>query len=273
MVWFPTAKINLGLYVLRKRDDGYHDISTCFYPVSLKDILEIIPADHFSFQSSGLPIPGNKKDNLCIKAYTLLKKDYNLPPVTIHLHKLIPMGAGLGGGSSDAAFTLKGLNELFNLDLKLEDLQPYAQQLGSDCSFFLYNQPMMASGRGDKLQPLDLSISGFKIVIIYPELHVNTASAYTSLKPFDDRISLEKVLRQDISTWRRDLVNDFERRIFQLYPQIRSIKEKLYYAGAVYSSMTGSGSAVYGLFRKIPDDLKNAFPAYAVLVDDGKSNT
>lgn len=266
MVWFPTAKINLGLYVLRKRPDGFHDISTCFYPVNWNDILEIIPAGEFSFTSSGLPIPGDKEDNLCIKAYNLLQIDYNLPPVNIHLHKIIPMGAGLGGGSSDAAFTLKGLNELFELELKIEDLQFYAQQLGSDCSFFLYNQPMIASGRGDELKALDLSISGFKLVIVYPEIHVNTASTYASLKPLDDRVALEKILQQDIGTWKEHLFNDFEKNVFELYPQIRTIKEKLYNAGAVYSSMSGSGSAVYGFFKVIPDDLKNAFSEYSVFV-------
>jgi 4-diphosphocytidyl-2-C-methyl-D-erythritol kinase len=266
MVWFPTAKINLGLHVLRKRADGFHDISTCFYPVNWKDILEIIPAGEFSFKSSGLTIPGDKKDNLCIKAYNLLKKEHNLPPVKIHLHKIIPMGAGLGGGSSDAVFTLKGLNELFKLELKIEDLQPYAQQLGSDCPFFLYDQPMMASGRGDELQALDLSISGFKLIIVYPEINVNTASAYTGIKPSDDRVALEKVLKQEIDTWKNDLFNDFEKSVFQLHPQIQTIKEKLYNAGAVYSSMSGSGSAVYGLFKVIPDDLRNAFPACSVFV-------
>lgn len=268
MVWFPNAKINLGLYVLRKRADGFHDISTCFYPVNWTDILEIIPADNFSFTSSGLTIPGDSKDNLCIKAYNLLKKDYQLPPVSIHLHKIIPMGAGLGGGSSDAAFILKGLNELFELELKIGDLQFYAQQLGSDCSFFLYDQPMIASGRGDELQALDLSISEFRIVIIYPQIHINSASAYSSLNPLDARVTLKNVLQQDVFTWKHSLFNDFEKTIFQLYPQIHSLKEKLYDAGAVYSSMSGSGSAVYGLFKKIPDDLKNAFPACSVFIDD-----
>lgn len=268
MIWFPTAKVNLGLYVLSKRDDGFHNISTCFYPVGWQDILEIIPANKFSFTSSGITIPGNENDNLCIKAYNLLKQDYDLPAVTIHLHKIIPMGAGLGGGSSDAAFTLTGLNELFKLGLKTADLHHYTKQLGSDCSFFLYNKPMIASGKGDELQAIDFSLSENKIVVIYPEIHVNTAAAYADLQPNDDRVALEKILKQDAALWKHDLNNDFENTIFQSYPAIKAIKDTLYDEGAIYASMSGSGSAVYGIFQQVPDHLEKTFPGYSVYVEE-----
>ena len=266
MVWFPHAKINLGLHVLRKRADGFHDIETCFYPIAWTDILEIIPSEEFKFTSSGLPIPGD--DNLCSRAYHLLKGDFDLPLVQIHLHKLIPIGAGLGGGSSDAAFTLKGLNELFQLQIPKDKLHAYAAQLGSDCAFFLYDTPMMAGGKGDDLKVVNgLDLSGYKLVVIYPELHVPTASAYQSLTPNEDRENLKSIILSKSQEWKDKLANDFEETIFVQHPVIRQVKDQLYKLGAVYASMSGSGSSVYGLFKENrEEDIEQVFSNYTIFL-------
>jgi 4-diphosphocytidyl-2-C-methyl-D-erythritol kinase len=246
VVAFPPCKINLGLNVVRKRDDGYHDIETCSYPVPWTDILEIIPSDKFEFTTSGNPIPGD--GNLCVRAYQLLKT----PPVKIHLHKIIPAGAGLGGGSSDAAWTLRLLNEIFDLKLSKEQLQQHAATLGSDCPFFIDDGPMIGKGRGEVLTKTNLSLSGKFIVIIKPAVHVSTAEAYSGIAPGERNTDWENV-RLD------DLKNDFETTIFKKYPLIRSIKEKLYNAGSIYASMSGSGSAVYGIFSE-KVDYEKIFP-------------
>ena len=249
MVVFPHCKINLGLHVISKREDGYHTIETCFYPVPWRDILEIIPAKEFSFTSSGAIIPGKEEDNLCIKAYHLLKTQFNLDPVKIHLHKVIPSGAGLGGGSSDAAFALRLLNSVFDLKLNGQQLRGYASQLGSDCSFFIEDKPMLGSGRGEQLVDLSLSLKGLYLVIVKPDIHVSTAEAYAGVKPQVAHQTLAKVLSQPVGEWKHLLFNDFEKSVFAKYPAIEIIKNELYNQGAIYASMSGSGSAVFGIFR------------------------
>lgn len=252
MINFPNAKINLGLYITSKRKDGYHNLETCMVSVPLYDALEMIPAKKMIFECTGLPIPGNSKDNLILKAYQLLKKDFNdLPPVHIHLHKNIPMGAGLGGGSADAAFALNLMNQLF--DLYLEDwfLEEYAAKLGSDCAFFIQNTAKIATGRGEILEPIDLALNGKHVLIINPNIHIGTKEAYAGVTPKAAPIDLREVLA-DRQRWKNELVNDFEASIFPKYPEIGDIKNQLYDMGAFYAAMSGSGSTVFGLFDKKP---------------------
>lgn len=264
MISFPNAKINLGLNILSKRPDGYHNLSSCFYPINWKDILEIIPAKKLKFTSSGVKIPGNITDNLCLKAYNLLYEDFQIPPVHIHLHKIIPIGAGLGGGSSDASFTLKMLSEIFNLSLSIGQLEKYASQLGSDCPFFINNKPTLVSGTGNQFKTTTLNLSGKFIVLIYPEIHISTKEAYSGITPSIPEQSINHILNGAIDNWQFQLKNDFENSVIAHYPEIISIKEKLLDNGAIYSSMTGSGSAVFGIFKKNIDSslLNNLVTSY-----------
>lgn len=251
MIQFPNAKINLGLQLVEKRPDGFHNLVSCFYPVGWSDALEILPAqDEVSFTLSGLPVPGEPRQNLCWKAYELLKKEHQLPPIQMHLHKVIPMGAGLGGGSADAAFTLKILNSAFELGLSDEALQNYARQLGSDCAFFIKNQPVLAVEKGDVFEELNLNLKGWHIVLVYPNLGISTAEAYAGVVPRTPEKDLKALLSQDVSTWKDEVVNDFELSLFPKYPILRELKEQLYQMGAVYASMSGSGSTVFGLFSR-----------------------
>lgn len=261
MVSFPPCKINLGLKVLRKRPDGYHDIETCFYPVPWTDILEVIIADKFEFTSTGLTIAGKEEDNLCVKAYRLLQNDFQLKPVKIHLHKIVPMGAGLGGGSSDAAFTLTTLNELYQLNLSLQQLTQYAAQLGSDCAFFLQPRPMIGTGRGEVLSSLEVDLKNYHLVIVKPPIHVSTAEAYRGVMLDEHGASIATILQQPLQKWKETLINHFEKSVFENHPEIKAIKEKLYAQGAVYASMSGSGSSVFGIFEK-PVDLQKEFATY-----------
>ena len=250
MVLFPNCKINIGLNVIRKRADGYHDLETVFYPVALKDAIEVIRSSEFNFQLSGLPVIGTADNNLCVKAYNHLKQDFPaLPPVSIHLHKTIPMGAGLGGGSADGAFMLKLLNKKFQLNLSEKKLISYALELGSDCPFFIINKPCFATGRGENLSPVQLDLSGYKLVLVNPGIHVSTKEAFSKLSPAIPAKSIGKIIQQPIESWKDELKNDFEETVFQLYPAIQNIKEELYAKGAIYASMTGSGSTVYGIFK------------------------
>lgn len=259
MVSFPPCKINLGLQVIEKRPDGYHNLETCFYPVPWTDILEIVPAKQFSFQVSGDVIPGNVNDNLCVKAYHLLATGYDLPPVAIHLHKIIPTGAGLGGGSSDAAHTLRVLNKLFELNVDQETLAALAAQLGSDCAFFIQDKPMIGTGRGEILKVATVSLANRYLVIVKPAIHVSTAEAYAGIRPRMPVKSLETILNdQGVHHWREELRNDFEQSVFARYPAIGSIKDRLYQLGAIYASMSGSGAAVFGVFEK-EIDLREQF--------------
>jgi 4-diphosphocytidyl-2-C-methyl-D-erythritol kinase len=264
MVSFPHCKINLGLNVVSKRADGYHDIETCFYPVPWTDILEIIPSDKLHFQASGNAIPGKEEDNLCLKAYRLLETDFKIPPVQIHLHKVIPTGAGLGGGSSDGAFTLRILNQIFSLKLSAERLKKYASRLGSDCAFFIENEPMFATGRGEILTESSVSLTGKFLVVVKPDVHISTAEAYGGVKPEVSSEKLKTVLENSpLHEWKHALKNDFESSVFTKLPVISNIKNKLYDHGAMYSSMTGSGSAVYGIFNA-QEEVASQFPGLTV---------
>lgn len=261
MVSFPNCKINLGLNIIRKRDDGFHDLETLFYPVAVTDALEVITTNEFEglrFTSSGIEVSG---ENLCIKAYELITKNRNgLPGVQMHLHKSIPLGAGLGGGSADAAFALKLLNEKLSLNLSAEQLHEYALHLGSDCPFFLINKPSLATGRGEILKPVEINLSTYQLIIVNPGIHINTAWAFSQIRPAVPKKSITAIVQQPIETWKEELKNDFEEAVFAKHPEIKSIKEKLYDAGALYSAMSGSGSSVYGIFKK--DSLyKPDFPA------------
>ncbi len=263
MISFPNAKINIGLNIINKRPDGFHDIETIFYPIGLSDILEInISKDKINFENTGLTIENEKFDsNLCYKAYQKLNNDFSLEPINVHLHKIIPFGAGLGGGSSDASFTLKAVDSIMNLTLDDNTLIKYAERIGSDCPFFIINKPTFASEKGNILKPIDLSLRGCFLVIVYPGIHVNTAKAYSKISPKKPEISLSELIKQPVEKWKETIKNDFEDSIFNDHPEIERIKSKFYNLGAIYSSMSGSGSAVFGIFNcKI--DIKNSFNKY-----------
>jgi 4-diphosphocytidyl-2-C-methyl-D-erythritol kinase len=253
MIVFPNAKINIGLNIIARRPDGYHDLETVFYPVKINDVLEVVEADKLSFESSGLDIPGRLEDNLCIKGYHLLKKDHDLPPVKIHLHKNIPIGAGLGGGSADAAFFIKLMNDKFGLGLSLESMEDYARVLGADCAFFIRSKPVFAFEKGDELEPINLDLSAYKIVLVMPDEHVSTAEAYRGVKPASVSESLYDLIKTPLAAWRGHIKNDFENHIFRDHPVIRGVKAELYEYGALYASMSGSGASVFGIFENAPN--------------------
>lgn len=258
MIQFPNAKINLGLHITRKRNDGFHDIVTCMVPVPLCDALEMIPAQKTLFDTSGIPVPGKDTDNLILKALKLLRRDFNdLSHLHIHLHKSIPMGAGLGGGSADAAFALVMMNRLF--DLYLEDwmLEDYAAQLGSDCPFFIQNTPKIATGRGEVLEDVEINLKGYHLLLINPGIHIGTKEAYAGITPKNPEFDLRDTLANK-NLWKARLTNDFEAGVFAHYPEIAGIKAKLYQQGAFYAAMSGSGSTVFGLFEDAP--LTNDWP-------------
>lgn len=251
MIIFPNSKINIGLDILKKREDGFHEISSCFYPIQWTDILEIIPeTTSTAFQSSGIPIPSDGKDNICLRAYQLLSKYFRLPPIGIHLHKIVPIGAGLGGGSADAAFMLHLMNIRFNLELSTEDLEDFARKLGSDCAFFIQNKPLYCFEKGDRFESIPLSLKGKSILLVYPALHISTQEAYSRVKPQAPEMELKESIKKPIEEWKYLIKNDFEFSLFPIYPQLKEIKEQLYQAGALYASMTGSGSCLYGIFEK-----------------------
>jgi 4-diphosphocytidyl-2-C-methyl-D-erythritol kinase len=253
MILFPNCKINLGLHIVQKRKDGYHDLETIFYPIPLTDALEIIQhtEDAIDLQVSGLAIDTPPEQNICYKAYQVLKKDFpQLPPVRIHLHKTIPSGAGLGGGSADGAFTLLLLNKKFRLGLSEVELLKYALQLGSDCPFFIINQPCFATGRGEKMEPVDLNLSAYQIVLVNPGINVSTPWAFSKIKPLSGRPSIKQLIQQPVSEWKTSLKNDFEAPVFEAWPELQSIREQLYAKGALYAAMTGSGSTLFGIFER-----------------------
>jgi 4-diphosphocytidyl-2-C-methyl-D-erythritol kinase len=263
MLCFPNAKINIGLHIVERRPDGFHNLETIFCPIALSDILEILvnakPSGNKAVLSvTGMEISGEPESNLCVKAYRLLDADFDLPPVNIHLHKIIPMGAGMGGGSSDGAFTITLLNQLFELGLSHEQMEAYAARLGSDCAFFVRNKPAFGTGKGNILKNIPLNLLGYYMVVVKPAIFVGTAEAYSAIHPAKPAESVEKLIRLPMEQWRNTITNDFEAGIFSLHPTIREIKETLYGHGAVYASMSGSGSAVYGIF-KTEVMLKNIF--------------
>ena len=271
---YPPAKINIGLSVTGKRPDGFHNIETVFYPVPLCDTLHVEKitgadiAGKPDFRCDGFELPCNGiSENLCCKAYNLLNTDYDLPPAGIRLHKAIPVGAGLGGGSSDAAYTLLALNDLFQLRIPDEELSQYASRLGSDCAFFLHGAPAFGAGKGDVLEPIALSLAGYCIVLVKPPVFVSTADAYQGVTPRDALYHLPEALQAPVSEWRNTVFNDFEESVFKRFPEISRIKERLYCEGAVYAAMSGSGSCVYGIFEEKPDDVAKLFPGCFVWND------
>lgn len=267
MILFPNAKINLGLQVTAKRPDGYHDIASIFYPLPVTDVLEGLPAREFSFQVSGLGMDIAPEQNLCYKAWTLLEKDFDLPPVALYLHKLIPMGAGLGGGSADGAFTLLLLQELFKLDITQEKLIEYALKLGSDCPFFILNRSLIAKGRGELMTPVELpQLKDKHFILVNPGIHIPTAWAFGQIKPAAPSVTMETIAGLPIADWKELLINDFEAPVFAGYPQLATIRDTLYACGAAYASMTGTGSTVYGIFDALPDHPAKFFdPGYRVI--------
>lgn len=257
MVIFPGSKINIGLNITAKRSDGYHDLESIFFPIPLSDILEINKSDHFSIEISGLPIQGNSTDNLVVKAYQLMVDHYQISPVKIHLHKIVPMGAGLGGGSADGAATLVSLNNLFELNVSNAKLEVLAQSLGSDCPFFIENQPAYVQGTGDILTALPLNLDTYWIQLIHPGIHISTALAFSQITPKALSHSLTEWSKAPLSAWKDRFTNDFEKGIFSQFDEIRRIKERMYENGALYASMTGTGSSVYGIYSSKPISICN----------------
>ena len=257
MICFPNAKINLGLNITEKRADGFHNIETVFYPIGWNDALEVLEnktsSSEFNLHLSGIPISGNLEDNLLYKAYQLIKKEVSVPFVDVYLHKTIPMGAGLGGGSADAAFFINLVNEQFALQLSEEKRLSIARQLGSDCAFFLKNKPVFAYEKGDMFKEISLNLSNYYVAVIYPNVHSNTKEAYSLVKPAIPQKTILEILKQPISTWKEELHNGFETSIFSKHPVVEETKQTLYKQGALYACMSGSGSAVFGIFNQIPD--------------------
>lgn len=251
MVVFSDCKINIGLKIVSKRKDGFHNLETVFFPLPLFDVLELIDADETQITALGLPIPGNQQDNIVLKAYHLLKKDFSkITPVHFYLLKNIPVGAGLGAGSANGAFALSSLNKKFNLGLTENELIQYALQLGSDCPFFIINGPCYAAGRGEILEPLKIDLSAYKIVVVNPGIHISTPWAFAQIKPEAPTLSLKELIQLPVSLWNNSIGNDFEKTVFKAYPPIEKIKNELYKAGAEFALMSGSGSTVFGLFHK-----------------------
>lgn len=255
MLTFPNAKLNLGLHVIAKRPDGYHELETSFVPLPWADALEVLPAPDAApattLALTGRPVPGAPATNLCLRAYELLKADFpTLPAAQLHLHKVVPIGAGLGGGSADAAFALRSFNDVFNLQLAPAQLAAYARRLGADCAFFLENTPVLATGKGDDLAPLPLDLHGTPCVVVWPGVAIGTAEAYRRVRPQAPQHRLRQVLAEPLATWRGRVVNDFEQALAPAYPVLAEVKQQLYAAGAAFASLSGSGSAVFGLWER-----------------------
>jgi|WetSurMetagenome_2_1015567.scaffolds.fasta_scaffold42509_2 4-diphosphocytidyl-2-C-methyl-D-erythritol kinase len=265
MLFCPNSKINIGLNIVSKRSDGFHNIETVFCPIGLSDVLEFVevrdrPVGSFTLNMTGIPVSGSVEDNLCIKAYRLLARDFSLPAIDIHLHKIVPMGAGLGGGSSDAAFMLRKLNERFTLGLSVSELCRYASQLGSDCAFFILNKPLFAYERGNVFRELAGFPEDMEILVVHPGIHVSTAEAYAGVVPHKPEEPLQELIGLSPDRWKGKIINDFEESVFKKHPDIQSIKNQLYKTGAVYASMSGSGSSVFGIFTSNAPEGKEHFP-------------
>lgn len=269
MIVFPCAKINLGLNIVSKREDGYHNLETVFYPIPLYDALEIKYMDEKfpSDTACDLKVTGNAVDcdeqkNLVVKAYHILAADYQLPRIHTHLYKHIPSQAGLGGGSSDAAFMIRLLDERFRLNIGNPEMERYAARLGADCAFFIEAEPAYAEGIGDVLMPADGpdgNLQGYYLCVVKPDVAVSTKEAYSAITPKKPAKSCRDIVRQPIETWKEELVNDFEEPIFKMHPELEAIKQKLYDQGAAYASMSGSGSALYGIFKEEPKGIEEQF--------------
>jgi 4-diphosphocytidyl-2-C-methyl-D-erythritol kinase len=255
MIVYPNAKINIGLNIVNKRKDGFHNIESWVFAIDLCDILEIIKSDSAtSFKSTGIAIPGNPEENLCLKGWEILSNEFSIPPVKIHLHKQIPIGAGIGGGSSDGAFTIKALNNLFSLNLSPEKMKQFSAMLGSDCPFFIDNRPAHVTGRGENLSLLKKDMSNYFILLVNPGIHIGTAEAYAGVQPKKPSQSVSDLIRNPIKDWQKKINNDFEPGIFKTHPVIEEIKHLLLHAGAHYASMSGSGSSVFGIFESEPSE-------------------
>ncbi|MCQ2257267.1 MAG: 4-(cytidine 5'-diphospho)-2-C-methyl-D-erythritol kinase [Bacteroidaceae bacterium] len=265
MIVYPNAKINIGLNVVEKRPDGYHNLETVFYPITLQDALEIkeleenVPVCGYKLKVMGTVLDGSPDDNLVVRAYKLLRDEYHLPPVSIGLYKHVPTGAGLGGGSSDAAFTIKTLNERFNIGLTDEKMEEYCAQLGADCAFFIKDKPVFATGIGNEFHPIDINLSNKQLVLVKPDIFVSTKDAYAKVNVHRPEVSLPELLSQPVETWKDTVVNDFEASVFTKYPEIAAIKDEMYDLGAVYASMSGSGSSVFGIFDAPVENVDEKF--------------
>lgn len=266
MIVYPNAKINIGLNVVAKRPDGYHDLETVFYPISLQDAIDIkeidaddVPQCGYKFKVTGSVLDGSPDDNLVVRAFKLLKHDFDLPPISFVLYKHIPTGAGLGGGSSDAAFTIKAINDRFSLGLSAEQMEDYCTRLGADCPFFVKNTPVFATGIGNVFHPIELNLSGKVIVLVKPDIFVSTKDAYAKVKVQRPQHSLTDLLSQPIEQWKDTVANDFEPSVFSKYPEIAAIKDRMYDLGALYASMSGSGSSVFGIFDKKIEHIDEVF--------------
>lgn len=260
MLVFPHAKINIGLQIVKKRTDGYHELNSIFYPVKLYDMLEMIPAQTMEFASSGIEIPGDKNANLILKAYDLIRKDFDISPATIHLYKNIPIGAGLGGGSSDASFTLRMMNNLFHLGLSDAEMMDYVRTLGSDCAFFIQDKPQFAVGKGDEFEDIALDLSAYQLVLVHPPVFISTAEAYKDVQPVASRFDLRTLASYPMKDWKDLVFNDFETGMMKKYPELNAVKSALYECGANYAAMSGSGSTFYGIFAEKPEGLEHHFP-------------
>lgn len=264
MITFPNAKINLGLNIIEKRPDGYHNLETIFYPINLQDALEVTRRENdskeYSLRISGATLEGEDEDNLVVKAYKLLKKDYpQMFSIDIHMYKHIPAGAGLGGGSSDAAHMIKLMNEKFSLKLSLEQMEDYAAQLGADCAFFIRNRPVFATGIGNLFEAIELSLKGYHIILVKPDIFVSTRDAFSHIKPIRPSVSLKEIVKQPIESWKDNMKNDFEESVFLKFPEVAAVKDELYDLGAVYAAMSGSGSSVYGIFKEPIENVEDKF--------------
>lgn len=266
MIVYPNAKINIGLNVVEKRPDGYHNLETVFYPIGLQDILEIkvldegnVPECGYKLKITGTILDGSPEDNLVVRAFKMLKNDFNLPPVSIGLYKHIPTGAGLGGGSADAAFTIKTLNKRFDLRLTDEQMEDYCTRLGADCPFFIKDTPVFATGIGNEFHPVSFSLKGKHLVLVKPDIFVSTKDAYAKVNVRRPDTPLPELLAQPLETWKDTVINDFERSVFSKYPEIAAIKDSMYDIGAVYASMSGSGSSVFGIFDEPVENIDEVF--------------
>jgi len=257
MILYSPAKINLGLHVLDKRSDGFHNIQTIMHLTGLSDILEIIKSNHdkqgLRFSQSGMELEPVSSKNLCISAWEAFQQEVGLPPLAMHLHKQVPVGAGLGGGSSNATFTLMGINRIMGNLLPMDTLHRMASSLGSDCPFFLHDRPMLAEGKGELLTPLELGLSGMKLILFHTGIHISTSDAYAGIGPSPGKMDLHELPQHPVQAWKEILFNDFEVPVFKRYPELDSLKRSIYAAGAIYASLSGSGAALYGIFEKEPD--------------------
>lgn len=263
MLLLPPCKINLGLNIVRRRPDGYHDLETVFYPVPLCDNLEITEADPadapYRLTLRGFAVEGNPADNLIVRVYESMREKHDLPPIEIFLRKDIPMGAGLGGGSSDAAAMMRGLNEMFSLGLSDEEMEREVSRFGADCAFFIKARPAYATGIGDVLTPIPLTLKDKYLVLVKPDVHVSTREAYAGIVPSRPATPLIEAIKRPVSEWRDSVVNDFERSIFTLHPTLAAIKQTLYDMGALYAAMSGSGSTVFGIFDRPAEEARKVF--------------